>query len=645
MNTIMTLALLASFQPAQSGGLVTASGRVLEVVSSEVDLDVAQDLATATVVQTFRNDGPRREDARYVFPLPHDAAVFAMTMTVGDETVEAKIKRVEEARQEFHEAKARGQSAVLLEEHRANVFTHDVGNIPPGGDIRIELRYAHAVPFEDGVHRLHFPMTVGPRYLNGANGESVAELSKPLPVEVLGERSARGRRMNVRVHLRSGMPILRLSSPTHPIEVDQLGPGSREVSLSEGSVADAKDFVLEYGLSGESVEAGLVTHRDDRGVFGSLVIEPPLRVADDKLPAREIVFVMDASGSMAGEPLEASKRFVSRALEGLRARDTFRLIVFGSSATELSGRPLEPTPGNLATARRFLAELSTQGGTEIELGIRAALDPVLEAGRMRLVVFLTDGFIGDEASVIRTVARTRGDARLFSFGIGPSTNRWLLEELAIEGRGVARILTLGESSASEVERATSELAVRLESPVMTDAWVDFGGCPVTDVSPSTSFDVFAGSPVRIAMRLPEGGCRTKAGAAFEPALVGRMNGRVVRAPIAVRELDRPSSAIPLLWARSQVSDRMRALMKPGRADSAERARIVEEITALGLRYSLTTQWTAFVAHTREAAPVTVEASGGAPSFGGSSAPEPAEWAAFFAVLLAMAIAAKRRRFV
>ena len=632
-----------------SGGTLQAGGHRLPLLSSDAAITVTGDIATVRVVQTFANDRPEALNARYLFPLPHDAAVHAMTLEVDGEAVRAQIQKIGEAKKTFEAAKAQGKTATLLEQHRANVFSQDVANIPAGERVRVTIEYAQTIPYEDGKYRLHFPMVVASRYDNGANGVAVPELNKPLPKGLLHREDPRQavskasteRRVTVRARLITGVPIAAVNSPSHRLESTVRGAGDREVMLAAGRVVDDRDFVLEYGLSGSRIGAGLVRHSDARGRFFTLLVQPPEVPPAAEIKARELVFVLDASCSMGGRPLEASKALIKQMLASMRPADTFRLIVFGSTAHHLARVPLSPTQANLQKIGRHLDRLGTMGGTEIELGIKAALADQKEGGAMRLVVFLTDGYIGSEASVMATIRRHRGAARIFAFGIGDSVNRWLIEEMAVAGKGVARIVGSGDAS----EAVVNAFATRMQSPMITDAWVDWGDADVTDVTPAATFDLYAGAPVRLMGRLPSADFDTA------PMLVGSVAGERVRVPIKLGSatVDGGAEAVPVLWARSQVADRIRAMTAPG-ADGVERQQLVDEITKLGLDFAITTRWTAFVAVSeREAAPAVASTQvalaaphGVQTSFGGRSTPEPEQWAAMLLLLAAAAWHLRRR---
>lgn len=653
----MALPLTATAEARLPGGsLLTEGGQPLPLLHSEAQIHITGDIATVRVTQTFKNPSSQAHSAHYLFPLPHDSAVHAMTMRVGDEVVRARIEEVSAAKKTFAAAKAQGKTAALLEQHRANVFTQDVAHIPGAGEVVIEIHYAQPVPREEGAYNLHFPMVVASRYDNHAAGATDAKLKAP-PKGLLHKDDARATgttntqpRVRVSVKLDTGLPITTLSSPSHELEVNRPAPAKAEVLLAAGEVVDDRDFVLRYTLAGEDVQAGLLQHTDPRGSYFSVLVEPPAEVAEAQVQARELVFVIDASCSMAGAPLDLSRRLMRNMLHQVRPEDRFRLIVFGSSTAELSRGAVAPTAENLARADAFLSNLRTMGGTEIELGIQAALSPEADPERLRLVVFLTDGFIGDELSVMRTIEAHRGAARIFSFGVGDSVNRWLLEEMAVAGHGVATIVGLSDDG----EQVVDALTARLRSPFVTDAWVDFGGCEVSQVSPAGTFDLYAGRAVRLLGRAPATPCKT------QPILRGQVGGEARRWPLKVVRLEGPQAeAIPILWARAQVADRMRSLARPlrGPAPLAERDQLVREITQLGLDYGISTRWTAFVAvaqrTTTEGPSPEADIPLGQPhgvnspaghSFGGSSTPEPAEWAAMLmlAMMAAMVLLRQRR---
>ena len=679
-------------EPAGDGRPMLAAvvdGReiALPVLKVDVAAHIQGDLATVTLTQQFANDYTVPIHARYVFPLPNNAAVYAMRLVSGDQMIEAEIRPKPEARAVYESAKKRGNQAALLDQHRPNVFSQEVANLVPGAPVRVEIEYAHAVEKSRGDYRFYLPTVVGPRYVPSAPpGESAGaptrEPGEPEALEVgvwnlpasspvAPPEQVDRERLGLRIELDAGTPIRWLDSPTHQIAVERpserravidLAQGGRpgrptrsEAKPSEGGplqkagrTQDDRDFELHYRLAGDAVTAGITSYAVDGGGYLSLLFEQPTRVADEQIARREMVYVLDCSGSMAGKPLEASKRFMRRSLASLRPGDSFRIIRFSDSANEWSAAPLPATPDAIAAGIAYVDQLFGEGGTEMASGIRAALAPPVEAGTLRLVVFLTDGYIGNDIEIVRLLQARRGDARLFSLGIGSSVNRYLIQEMARVGGGAARIVRDGE----DADTAADELAERLASPVMTDIKIDWGSAPVTDVFPSRIPDLFAGQTVRVMARYLAPGT-------WRAVIRAKIAGRSVALPLDV-ELSAGNagdrSALPIVWARSQIEDRMIEYLSPA-LSPRERDAIEREVTELGIAHRLLTQWTSFVAVAKPVvnpggqgadADVAVPQAHGVPDtayplgalrvagngFTGHAGPEPAVWLGLLAIAAA-----------
>jgi Ca-activated chloride channel family protein len=675
----------------------------LPSLKADFDVEIQGDLASVRVTQVFENPYDVPLHARYIFPLPSDAAVYAMRLISGDQMIEAEIQEKQEAKATFEAAKSSGKQAALLDQHRPNVFTQEVANLMPGLPIRVELEYAHVVEKSHGAYRFHIPTVVGPRFLPevglaGEPGAPTRRADEPEPLQVgrwnlpasppvaAPERVDR-ERISIRVALDAGMPIQWMESPTHRLAVDRPNDSKRSVELASERTVDNKDFELNYRLGGTNVSAGLTTFIDGEQGFLSLLLEPPENAGDAEIAAREMVFVLDCSGSMSGTPLSASKRFMRRTLRNMRPADSFRIIRFSDSATEWSGRPVSATPANLAAGENYVDSLYGSGGTHMASGIRAALAPPIEQGVLRIVVFLTDGYIGNDIEIIRLLDDQRGEARLFSFGVGNSVNRYLIEEMARVGRGAARIVLPTE----DAQTAADELVERLAAPILTDIQIDWGNATVDAVFPREIPDLFLGQTLRIMGRYHETG-------SHRVTIEGKVAGRPVSMPLDIallgdnRTSEGPQGqALPIIWARSQVEDRMIEFIKPG-LEAHERDELQAEVTELGLRHRLMTQWTSFVAVAKpvvnpggaarsadvavaqvdgvsdsaypasalpqsgqpaampagpqpQLAPakntLLVAANGG--SFGGQVAPEPSSWVALLGIAATAAMCMRRRR--
>lgn len=669
----------------------TTNGREvsLPLLKSHYDVDIDGQLATVTVEQVFLNPGEVPLNATYLFPLNHRAAVYAMKMEVGDEVVEAVIKRKEDARQTFETAKREGKAASLLEQHRPNMFTQNIANLMPHLPIKVTLKYVQRLPKIDNAYELVVPMVVGPRYegklpkqLAGTLGLEVAEqipgddlppvMKTASAEEISGwtvERlpaypkvigfdapdSIDPKRVSLALRLNSATVISGLYSSTHDLDITG-GENEAIARFAEGKEIDNRDLVVRYEIAKESdVAVGASSHYGKRGGYLSLQIEPPKLVAEETVTPRELVFVLDTSGSMSGGPMEASKTFMRAALKNMRPSDHFRILRFSSNTTQFAKGAVAATPENIRKAGYFIDGLSAGGGTEMDRAINTAFDLPQVDGTMRIVVFLTDGYIGADRQVIQTVARRIGRARIYAFGVGNAPNRFLLEGLAEEGRGRARYIEVGEQ-AHEVAEA---LAANLDSPLLTDISIDWNGLEIKDQTPARIPDLFAGTSVNVLARYRTGGTH-------RIILNGQVNGRKASMPLDVTLAEAPApeaeseagtedSPIPLIWAIERIFQKNRAYTIGGGTDK----RLKTQITRLGLDYSLQTPFTSFVAVSKK---VYNDAPGAAktaqvplpkvsgvstnayPSLNlsGSSAPEPAAWLGIFGALAMIFLRFRKR---
>lgn len=617
---------------SRMGGRITAKvdGKLISFPALKTDIraDVQGDLATVTVTQTFANPSAIPLNATYLFPLNKSAAVFAMKMQVSDEIVTAVIRKKEEARKTFEVAKRQGKAAALLEQHRPNMFTQEIANLMPGLPVTVTLSYTQTVPRVDGAYELVVPLVVGPRYRPNHHRASgrVAELGTPpqrgpgepsqpeTPAPASGQTSPRfgtwqlgpvpaypevsgltipesieTGRVSLTLKLRSGLPVQAIESPSHGIDVEARDAG-RMVKLADSATLANRDFVLRYRLAGNKPSAGLLAHRDKRGGYFSLMLEPPAMPAADQMNAREIVFILDTSGSMSGKPIEASKTFMRHALRGLRPRDSFRIIQFSTNASEFMNDPVPATPENVAAGLAYVESLRASGGTEMMSGLKKAYSAAGSRDTLRLVVFLSDGYVSNEPEILRQVAANVGVGRMYAFGIGTAVNRYLMAEMARLGHGRHRII----DPTAKANEAAVEFANAIATPVLTDIEIDWGTLTPTSVTPSRIPDLFAGDNIRIQGRFAKGG-------AHVIRINGRVNGRTATMPL---KIDLPAEgtaadapAIPLIWARSRVADEMRELMVPDRLRASSRSDddLKRRITQLGLDYAIVTQWTSFVA--------------------------------------------------
>ena len=567
---------------------------VCPLKSTGVKAEITGSLARVTVTQDFENPYPDKIEAVYTFPLPRMAAVDDMTMLVGDRVVLGKIKRREEARAIYEAARNRGHVASLLDQERPNIFTQHVANILPGNKVRITIRYVETLKYEAGSYEFVFPMVVGPRYIPGQpagrqgggwspDTDRVPDASRITPpVTPPGTRA--GHDISLEVTLDAGVPVDSLESPTHDSVIERPNAHQAVVRLKNKAVLPNKDFILRYDVLGRQIQDAVLMHRGSRGGFFTLILTPPERVAEREITPKEIVFVLDTSGSMSGFPIEKAKEAMRLALNGLNPQDTFNLITFAGDTHILFPEPVPATPANLSQAQAFLASRRGGGGTEMMKAIRAALAPSDSQRHLRIVCFMTDGYVGNDMEIIAEIQR-HPNARVFSFGIGSSVNRFLLDKMAEQGRGEVEYVALNEDGSAAARRFHE----RVRTPVLTDISMDWGGLPVKDVYPKRIPDLFAARPLIIHGRY-DGAARSVV------RLIGKQAGRQFSREIRVElpAAEARHDVLATLWARARVEDLMGEDWL-GMQRGAPRADTREAITQLGLNFRLMTQFTSFVA--------------------------------------------------
>lgn len=681
-------------------GLDAQPGAVCPLKHTDVKTDIYGFVARTTVKQTFENPLARKIEALYVFPLPQDAAVDGMRMTVGDRLVIGEIKPRDEARAAYEAAKAAGHVASLLDQERPNIFTQAVANIEPGAQVSIEISFVETLKFEEGFYEWTFPMVVGPRYIPGG-GSAPAPLAKGQatnavpdgdritpPVSPPGTRA--GHDIGLTVNVIAGTDLFDIATPLHATRITSAGPGRAQIVLQNEREIPNRDFVLRYRLSTEEIEDAFLVDSDHNGQFFTLILQPPRRIVPEQVVPRELIFVLDTSGSMNGTPIEKAKAAMALAIGNLRPFDTFNLITFAGDTAVLWEKPRPASSQNVAAAQQFLASRQGRGGTEMMKAIRAALEqpvelqstgitpaaladlpadgrevtlildyrtwstpqiaqaddsgfsipvrdgvairvtpgwgkipfarhgrvscPVGESktlrgswatvsgervllareqgfgalpGPMRVVCFMTDGYVGNDMAIIDAVRKNAGTTRVFSFGIGNSVNRFLLDGMAAAGRGEVEYVTLASSPDESVQR----FARRIDAPVLSDVRIDWGTLPVEDVQPAVIPDLFAAKPIMVHGRLrgAAGGTITLSGNTG----AGPFQRTVEIAPTAAGA-DSERSTLASLWARAKVAGLMLQDMSGLQSGTFPPA-LKAEITKLGVTYGLMTQFTSFVA--------------------------------------------------
>ncbi len=560
---------------------------------TDVSAAIAGTFATVDVTQEYVNPFASKIEAVYVFPLPTDAAVSHFVMQIGERKIRGIVRERREATQIYLEARAAGHVASLLTQERPNVFTQKVANIEPGAAIGIRITYYHVLPYLDGWHEFHFPMVVGPRFNPPGHYEGIGAVGygsngderQPVVAEYLSKNERTKHDISVKVALEAGVPLEEIECRTHETAIARDGPSRATVTLSPRDAKPNKDFVLRWKVAGKDLKAALVTEEDGKGggTF-ALTLYPPATIQDLERRPMEMVFVLDCSGSMDGVPIAKAKAAIERALRDLSPRDTVQVIRFSNTASALGERPVPATPRNVAIASQYVRDLDSEGGTMMIEGIRAALGYPHDVERDRVVSFLTDGYIGNEMEIFDAASRLVGPSRVFSFGVGSSPNRFLLEGLARIGHGAVAWVGLDDATGRDAVDAFYD---RISRPALTDCSLDFGGWKVEGTYPRRLPDLFVGRSVTVVGRY--------SGATEGPMkLRGKVHGAVREIPVAATISKH--AAVSKVWARTKVAELSLArglVLQAGAPGEAEG--IGTEIRDTALAHGIVSEATAFVA--------------------------------------------------
>ncbi|MBN2359558.1 MAG: TonB family protein [Deltaproteobacteria bacterium] len=552
----------------------------LPLKQTRADVNIAGAIAQVKLTQVYQNSGRRTLEAIYVFPASTRAAVYAMKMTIGERVIEAKIDKRDQARAQYQQAMREGRTASLLEQQRPNVFTMSVGNIRPGDQIETELFYTELLLPEERQYEFVLPTVVGPRYSNGSERSAQGAVGTERWVDnpYTGQGVPPSYACDIEVTLRGGLPIRKLAA-NHELAVDYRDEREARIRLAEGERAGDRDFVLHYTLAGDQIESGLLLYPGADEQFFLLTMEPPERIAPAAVLPREYVFVVDVSGSMHGFPLETSKQLMRELLGQLRPDERFDIVLFAGGNAVLSPTSLPATPDSIERAIGWVDRQRGGGGTELLAALRTAFG-IPRSDLARIVVLLSDGYVSVEQEAFELVRREMGDANLFAFGIGTSVNRHLIEGLARAGNGEPFVV----GGKAQAEPLAARFARYVSAPLMRQISVEFKEFDVYDVEPEVLPDLFAERPLIVFGKYrgqPRG----------EIVVTGDAPGHDVEGRIKVADasLAEENGALRQLWARHRIA----RLADQNRLSPASSP--AEEVTRLGLAYSLLTDYTSFVA--------------------------------------------------
>ncbi len=560
------------------------------LLNTHVEMNISGLVARVSVRQEFRNEGADWLEGIYVFPLPDEAAVDHMRLHIGDRFIEGEIQENEQAKKTYEQAKQAGKKASLVQQHRANLFTTSVANVAPGELVVVEIEYLEDIRYEDGRFSIRFPMTLTPRYISGqglpdkagsgwsADTDRVPDASLITPPMVT---NTRGHSITLEANVNAGVPLELVASRYHPVSVSEEN-GLYGVTLSGAQVAMDHDFELVWRPVPSAVPRAMAFTESLGGrPYHLLMVMPP---DDSKAPPltmpREVIFIVDTSGSMHGVSISQAKRAVHLAIKALKPEDRFNVIEFNSVTNALYSQSVQANPTNIADALNFVKRLQANGGTEMRPALTRALDAPGFESHLRQVVFITDGSVGYEDEMFSMIEEKLGNARLFTVGIGSAPNSWFMRKAAEAGRGSYTLI----SALHEVREKMDTLFRKLEHPQVTGIEVQWPSGVIVDSYPATVPDLYLGEPVTV---------KARASGEYRPGDTVTISGNSVSGgwsaelPLVSKTKSEGTGA---LWARARIAELMNTERRRGASDETR-----ADVIATAMEHHLVSKYTSLVA--------------------------------------------------
>lgn len=547
------------------------TGVDFSLLSTSVDATVSGVIANVVVEQTYFNGGDSTVDATYVFPMSTRAAIYAMEMEVDGRLVKAEIRRKAEAEEIFNNADTSGLTATLLEQVRPNVFVMSLANIGPDDSLKVRMVYTELLVPREGVYQFVFPSVVGPRYTTGGEPWVAQTVRDSLGVAETA--------LNIDLKINGGMPVS-ATVLSHEAEVVESG-NTAETTIATNP---GDDFVVNFTLDKEEIETGMLLYEGEEENFFLSMIQPARPDISFVTPDREYIFIMDVSGSMRGEPLDLAKELIVELLSDLNSNDRFNIIFFAGGSSVMAPNSLPVNMESIDMAVTMIETLNGGGGTRLLPALEQALDMEVPEDYSRIFTILTDGYVTVEKEAFDLIRNNLDEANFFAFGIGNTVNRFIIEGMAYVGEGEPFIVSQGVSP----EDVADDFREYIERPALNNIRFDFDGVEVYDVEPLRVPDVFATRPIVIYGKY----LGTPTGSLTMTGDLGDGTLSETQEFADYTEGMEDNVALKYLWARK----RIRLMADYGIASNeTDTISIEEEITLLGLQYSLITEYTSFVA--------------------------------------------------
>ncbi|WP_321393239.1 marine proteobacterial sortase target protein [Emcibacter sp.] len=578
---------ILTFKPASEEAETTPA----PLLDTDVKMDISGLIARVTVTQTFKNTTSRWQEASYMFPLPENAAVDHLKMIIGERVVEGEIREKQKAQKIYLAAKKAGKKASLVNQNRPNVFTTKLANIGPGEEISVTIQYQQTLSYNKGEFSLRFPLVVGPRYtpqriiseqITG-NSEDGWTLEDPdneiITSDVIGPGSTRKNPVSIDIDLNAGMELSSLTSPSHDIAPSEISAGRWRITLANDDEIANRDFVFNWSPKlGQEPKAALFreTTGDDNYYLMMLMPSASSYGESTRLP-KESIFIIDTSGSMHGQSLAQAKAALALAIRGLNPSDSFNVIEFNSITTPLFPQSRPVTPSTVEQALYFVNGLQSDGGTEMAPALQLALNTPGDQNRLRQVIFLTDGAIGNEEQLFSLINDRLGDGRLFTVGIGSAPNSFFMRKAAEFGRGTFTHI----GSTEEVSGKMQKLFAKLSAPVMTNIRILWPEETEVEMWPERQPDLYLNEPLIIKAKSPLAGGTLR--------IEGRLNNALWKSSLPL-DTAREDKGVAQVWARQKIAgltDKMR--------EGGDREKLKAEMTSLALAHHMVSKYTSLVA--------------------------------------------------
>lgn len=585
-----------SINQAESGSLLIESALpgqyyLAPAIDTDVRMDINGLIARVQLTQHFSNPSSGWVNGIYVFPLPENAAVDHMRMLVGERVIEGKIKPRQEAKQIYEQAKQEGKKASLVEQERPNIFTNSVANIGPNEKISITIEYQQTLAYNQGQFSIRFPMVAGIRYIPGTkkvkgfsgmgwavNTNEVPDASRITP-PVTENDMGHNNPVSMTISLRTGFPVVNLESSYHAITKQILDSNHYQIELADRTVSANRDFVLNWRPQiTHEPQAALFTQEKDKNKYALLMLMPPeIDWTAQQSLHKEMIYVIDTSGSMSGESIQQAKQALLLGLDQLNGEDWFNIIQFNSFAEAFSAQALPARENNIDRAKAYVNSLHANGGTEMASALNAALMNVQESERIRQIIFLTDGSVGNEADLFKIIKNKLKDSRLFTVGIGSAPNSYFMSEAASLGRGTFTYI----GKINEVKQKMSDLLEKLNHPVLRDVALVWQDEVKVDYWPNPVRDLYIGEPLIVSLKLAD---KQK-----QITIQGKTNQNDWSTTLPITNGGQ-ATGLNVLWARNKIQSLNQQLSRG--VDSNE---IKQSVTKLGLEHHIVTQHTSLIA--------------------------------------------------